>query len=260
MELHANPCGFEDKKLEDHQHQKWVYVSERKMQKEYPHGGYRIMADFRKAGRKGAVGTLIGKEEQSAEIFTYSGKLPSGTKCLGYISVTDENGEEAFVRILQQSGKWIWITISVLLLLLTIGIAIWLIVINTNNKPTLDQAATAYHIEGVENKDPNTILMPTIPTIEIEEGTTHIAYPLVNTTGNPCYFAFRMILADTGETLYQSGLVEPRSAILEFDLNRKLEAGAYDMKLFVDTRSLSNPEAKMNNAELEFKLVVKEVE
>ena len=54
------------------------------------------------------------------------------------------------------------------------------------------------------------------------------------------------MLRATQEVLYESGLVKPGTAIMEFDLNRTLEAGSYDVTVLVETTSVEDPEAEMN--------------
>lgn len=256
MELQVKVCGWENKRLEDHHRQKWAYISEQEMQKHYPNGGYRVLADFKKKSSEDSIGYLCDKDQRIA-LFPYRAKLSGNTQVLGYICVEDENGE-AYVRIVQSAGKWIWALICTVLIAIAVAVGVWFALSNQSKIPELDNAAIAYYYEGLENTDPSKISVPSFSVFPLVPGQTHINKVLANPKGNPCYFKYRLVLADSEEELYQSGLIAPGTAIPGFDINRSFTEGTYDIKLYVETRQLNDPEAQMNNAVLELKLDVKE--
>ena len=53
-------------------------------------------------------------------------------------------------------------------------------------------------------------------------------------------------MQDTQEVLYESGLIEPGTAIMEFDLNRTLEPGTYNVTVLALTTSIEDGESEMN--------------
>ena len=78
---------------------------------------------------------------------------------------------------------------------------------------------------------------------------------LHNPDGNPCYFSFRIALADTDETLYQSDMVPPGETIRQVDLSHSLDAGTYDAVVYITTNALDDGKP-MNSAKLNVTLTV----
>ena len=76
---------------------------------------------------------------------------------------------------------------------------------------------------------------------------------LLNPDGNPCYFRFSLILSETDEELYRSGLIPPGMAVTDIELNRALEAGEYALRIRIESFSLSD-RSEMNGADMETKL------
>lgn len=99
------------------------------------------------------------------------------------------------------------------------------------------------------------IQIPGYPSITLPADTQDVSVALLNPEGNPCYFRFELVLKDTGESLYQSGLVAPGQAIYQIQLSRPLSAGEYDAVIQITTSSLTdlNP---MNGANVETVLIV----
>lgn len=99
------------------------------------------------------------------------------------------------------------------------------------------------------------IQIPGYPSITLPADTQEVPVALLNPEGNPCYFRFELVLKDTGESLYQSGLVAPGQAIYQIQLSRPLSAGEYDAVIQITTSSLTdlNP---MNGANVETLLIV----
>jgi len=63
---------------------------------------------------------------------------------------------------------------------------------------------------------------------------------LINPKENTCYLAFEIVLADTGETLYQSYLIAPGLRVQNIKLSRALEQGVYEAVLIIRAYDLSN--------------------
>ena len=140
----------------------------------------------------------------------------------------------------------LYVAAELLLLLAVITGGLWRY-FTLSSMPDLEDSAIAYQMpNGLKNEDPNQIMIPGISGFTMEEGDTRIAHVLYNPEGNPCYFKYRVMLRDTQEVLYESGLVKPGTAIMEFDLNRTLELGSYDVTVLVETTSVEDPEAEMN--------------
>lgn len=120
----------------------------------------------------------------------------------------------------------------------------------------LDKTAVSYHIDGVKNTDENSILLPGISVINVKENDAHVEAALFNPEGNACYFRYTMILKDTEEVLYTSGLIEPGKAVTEFDLDKKFKAGTYPVEIHVETSDLKDPEIAYNGGNIDARLNV----
>lgn len=101
------------------------------------------------------------------------------------------------------------------------------------------------------------IKIPGYPSITIPADTKDVTMALLNPEGNPCYFTFKLVLKDTGETLYTSGMVAPGDVITDVTLSRPLEAGEYNATIQISTASLEDGGA-MNGANVETLLIVRQ--
>ena len=100
------------------------------------------------------------------------------------------------------------------------------------------------------------IKIPGYPSITLPKDQKTVNVALLNPEGNPCYFAFEIVLKDTGESLYKSKLVPPGKAITEITMSKALSAGEYDATIKITTTSLEDGSA-MNGANVETVLIVK---
>ncbi|MCD8397983.1 MAG: hypothetical protein LUD12_12530 [Lachnospiraceae bacterium] len=99
------------------------------------------------------------------------------------------------------------------------------------------------------------IQIPGYPSITIPADEETVSVALLNPEGNPCYFTFTLVLKDTDEVLYTSGMVAPGQAITSITMSRALEAGEYDAVIQITTASLEDGSA-MNGANVETVLIV----
>lgn len=109
-----------------------------------------------------------------------------------------------------------------------------------------------------ENAKPYTgtekhIAFPLIGNIAIPAETTNVKMLLTNPKDNPCYLDFEIVLADTGESLYSSGMVEPGMCVEEITLSKQLEKGEYDAVMEIRAYAVEDF-AVMNSANVEFSL------
>ena len=97
---------------------------------------------------------------------------------------------------------------------------------------------------------------PGYSEITFPAGKRDVQIILPNPQGNPCYFRYTLILRDTGEELYRSGLIEPGKAVTDIRLFRPLEAGDYVLELRIEAFSLEE-RAAMNGINMEVDLKVR---
>ena len=69
----------------------------------------------------------------------------------------------------------------------------------------------------------------------------------LNSEGNSCYLRFTLTLADTGETIYQSGLIAPGMAVEESVLIKNLSRGEYTAIILIEAFSLSDDPIPLNS-------------
>ena len=99
------------------------------------------------------------------------------------------------------------------------------------------------------------IKIPGYPSITLPADTENVTVALLNPEGNPCYFTFELVLTDTGEVLYTSGMVAPGKVLTDITLSRPLAAGEYNATIRISTASLEDGSA-MNGANVETLLIV----
>lgn len=105
---------------------------------------------------------------------------------------------------------------------------------------------------------------PTVPQIKIAGfsswhvsagQTENIPIALKNPEGNPCYFSFSIVLADTNETIYQSDMVPPGEAIRRISITKSLSSGTYPARILIRTNELETGK-EMNSANLNLTITV----
>ncbi len=100
------------------------------------------------------------------------------------------------------------------------------------------------------------IAIPGYESITLPSGVTDVDLILPNPSDNPCNFWFTLILADTGEELYRSGMIPPSMAVKKVTLSRALEAGDYTLIISIRTTSVTDG-VPMNGATLSVPLRVR---
>ncbi len=257
--------GVGSKRLKDEKGGQWEYIS-RKEYRALKDAEKKIYGDFKKKDSQDAQRQLTDLDDSgvvlhAVGVYRYDTSLSWSKSITGYIPITVQTaaGEQpGYLRIVKTSVLRILLTALIVLGIAAAIFLAWYIQSRKPDHPDLDEAAMAYHVEGVVNQDPNQIMLPGLSTMKLEPGQTHLENVLHNPEGNPCYFRFKLVLIDTGETLYESGLVEPGKAIIGFDINRPLEAGSYDGEVQISTTSLDDGETSLNNGVVAVKLEVAE--
>lgn len=236
----------EQSSFQDKKDRQWSYLTIKEY-RQLPDEARRICADMRRQD-SGAADLILESGEDRIGLYEYRPRKRWSEKTIGYIPVRAEGREDkpCCVRVIGRSLLKT-ILMPILLLCLLAGIILGMLwYIRDDDVPGLDESQIAYHVEGMVNTDPDQIMLPGISGISIQAGETHVEHVLFNPEGNPCYFKFHLVMDDTGEELYTSGLIEPGNAVMEFDLTRPLEAGEYPVTVQVETHPLDDPEGEMN--------------
>ncbi len=239
----------------DGKKQFWPYISAKRMQELYPNGGYMTVGDVRKKNKKDCSSVLVGNG-QKIPVLPFQQMLKSGEKCFGYIRVESEDFADAYIRIIVKKKTWLFL-LPLLLLLLGLLILLGLKLMDGKG-PDLDKSAISYHIEGLENKDDSNISIPIFGKVTVDSETMESEIHLANPKGNPCYFQYKIIMKDSKEELYQSGLIEPGTAIPKVTINKQLSPGEYPAMIVVNTFALEDHTVAMNGGEMDITLIVEE--
>ncbi len=224
------------------------YIDKRTFAKLFPKeaGGFQV------------VGVVTKKEEQSIGYLTigeaklyYRGMHYNRNtqEIKGYIQV----GDTSYVGIL---GSTLWKKFLLLFLVLCglvggyFGYQYYL-----ENQPEsipLDGDIAVYERpENIpENYDPDYITIPGYGELKMEADTDVLYVALWNPEENPCYFQFAIRLEETGEVLYESGLIPPEYAVTEVTLNRTLEQGIHDVVISITTYDIDDYTIQLNGGEV----------
>ncbi|MGI5848865.1 MAG: hypothetical protein ACOX8Q_02150 [Christensenellales bacterium] len=125
--------------------------------------------------------------------------------------------------------------------------------------PVLESGAVDW--EGVKTSETSGIpadgiRIPGYKSIAIEADTTEVSVNLQNPEKNNCYFVIRLVLLDTGETLYESNMIEPGKGLYNITLSRALEAGTYSGQLQYDPYDMTTL-TRLNGAVINLDLIAK---
>lgn len=213
--------------------------------------GYTSLKQCRKK-KKQEIGTLLFGETPIAPIYEEKSSLKS---VKGYFQV----GKNEFVGIERPCLLLLILPILLALLLLLLfafcGRSDRLPIADNPWTPTIDQ-----HISDSTAAEEK----PTVPQIKIAGfsswhvpagQTENIPIALKNPEGNPCYFLFSIVLADTNETIYQSDMVPPGEAIRRISITKSLSSGTYPARILIRTNELETGK-EMNSANLNLTITV----
>lgn len=253
MQYRYEEQGNENRVWKDRRKHSWKCIDQKAFI-EHTKGKAVICADAGTKGKK--TEDVLTDGEHTLPLSVTRQKPGAFQKIVGYIPCTD--GEESgYVRVLGVAAGKIIALLIVLAVLVAGGILFWMM--NRQEGPDLDRTAIAYEMpEGLVNTDPESITMPgySLLTMSNSDGTVHV--PLLNPEGNTCYFVYTISLADSGEVLYESGYIEPGSAVPEFELNRTLDPGTYDIKVDVAAWAIEDYTEPLNGGSIEAELQVEE--
>lgn len=248
----------EGQQFRDNHQGVWAYITPQQYRTLSPEQK-RICGDMRRQD-SASMERVLQDGDYRLGLYEYHPGVRWKEKVVGYIPVSQEGEEEptCCVRVLETSYfKMFLYPLFALLLLASVVVGI-LLVTQQNTVPGLDKTAVAYRIEGMSNTDPDQIMMPYLSEMQLGQGETHLRELLINPEGNECYFKFQFTLDDTGEVLYESGLVEPGKAIIDFDLNRTLDVGEHQVTVKILTSDLNDPTKSLNGGDM--KIIIRVVE
>jgi hypothetical protein len=85
------------------------------------------------------------------------------------------------------------------------------------------------------------VQIPDVKSVTIPADTAEVRILLFNPADNDCGLAFAITLADSGETLYASGLLKPGMCVEDIALSKGLPKGEYKATLAVAAYAAGDP-------------------
>ena len=156
----------------------------------------------------------------------------------------------AGVFVVPKSAIIIVAVLIPLVIAMSVGAGIWYA--NRKEDPwRVESGLVDYGGFSTETGSSDQIVIPGYGEILLDADTRDVMLVLPNPSGNPCYFRFSILLTETDEVIYTSGLVPPGKAIEELRLKRALEEGNYPAIIQIETFSLDGSYTPMNGANVE---------
>lgn len=149
--------------------------------------------------------------------------------------------------------KNIIIGILAVLLLAAVGFIAWYS--TRPAAPELERSVVSLAPTPTGQQAPDGIQIPGYPQLAADSATGVVSVMFQNPEGNPCYFQIDLVLQDTGETIYKSGLLEPGTGIENPKLGTIPYPGVYSAVIVYNTRSLTD-NSPMNGASIQTELTV----
>lgn len=164
--------------------------------------------------------------------------------------------------------KMIWLLLFFLIVLLGVcgGIIYKLTRPEERSRLTRDSLALGGMLPGKSQEEIDELL-----NAKVQEGMVNIGIAvqpifeengkkgrigIENIKANRYSFQVRLVLDETGETLYESGIIDPGYYIEFIELNRKLQAGDYAATALFSTYSLDESEDKIAETRVQLTLHV----
>ena len=147
-----------------------------------------------------------------------------------------------------------------LVAVLTVGslfLGMWISKSQNSNRDGIDPGAKDHHsiYANAGGADSDEITVPGYSNVFFPADERNVQIVLLNPDHNPCYFRFILILSETNEEIYRSGLIPPGMAVTDIELDRALQAGEYSLCIRIESFSLVDRSA-MNGANVETTLTV----
>ncbi len=156
---------------------------------------------------------------------------------------------------MQEKRKKLWAGVgAVLLLLLILGSVLVYrkahkgAVTNNDFVPEFEQQQTQQTQEASISRG---IKIPGYTIIPIAANTTEVDVDLYNPEENEVHFQITFVLKETGETIYESKLIEPGQHLYHITLEKALEPGEYPITMQYSTFSADDNFTPRNGASVE---------
>lgn len=230
----------------------------------YPGNNFKMAAEYAPGSKENEAGVLR-HESTNLPLTEYGSNTRIKYREKGFVAV--DPGEDRYAAILQNVLPQRIAALVLCLAIIAGGIALAVslnkggataAVTSTPLLPALESGAVDW--EGVKTTETSGIpadgiRIPGYKSITIEADTTEVSVNLQNPEKNSCYFVIRLVLLDTGETLYESKMIEPGKGLYNITLSRALEAGTYGAQLQYEPYDMTAL-TRLNGAVVNLDLIV----
>lgn len=239
-----------DKEISISEYSSLGYFSKKAMKQRYPKGGYAVLGGIG-CGLKKRQGTVVveGKEEEVYEMH-YS-RFLYGVE--GYVSL----GQNQYLAVIKRkTGRNILAIVGIALL---VSVVVLLLSTITENQGIDEDAKDYTPPAGMNIKtDPNHIALPGYGNIQMKAGSDTAYIALWNPPTNPCYFQFKITMAESEKVLYESALIPPGKAVTTVKMAQTIEKGSHEIKIQINTFALKNKKQAMNGGKLNATIIAVE--
>lgn len=243
------------------------YYTSKQMKSLYPKGGFEVAGEYAHGVQTSGDRTLV-NEENELPLSRFGTANRTFYRVKGYVAI--EPGEDRYVALLEKVIVFRAAVSALVLVLLITGMVFLAKQLTKETIPTQISAASAVTPElepgavdwqGIKVSEPDNapadgIRIPGYKSITIEANKTEVSVNLQNPDKNNCYFVIRLVLLDTGETLYESKMIEPGKGLYNITLSRALEAGSYNAQLQYDPYDMTAL-TRLNGAVINLELIAK---
>lgn len=227
----------------------WRCFSKKEMRSKYPEMGYRISGEVtRKKGQNTSF--HLKKAERTLPVQPVETYKKPLYKVYGYIPALERDAYVVVKKI-----NLMMIIVPLIALILVAGIfLLW----NKKGDSFLDKNAKPFEssLKRKEDMGESKILLPGFENLYMDEGTDELYVALSNPEGNPCYFQYTIYMESRKEAIFQSGLIQPGSAVTTVKMPNKMKKGTYKMRIKIRSYSLEDHESELNGGEMPVTLIV----
>ncbi len=240
--------------------------TKKQMQSLYPDGQFKIKAEYAPGSKQDSVGALH-HEKTELPLTEYGSNSRIIYREKGFAAI--DSYEESYTAVLKNVLLPRIAALVLCLVVIVCAIVLFTLPGDESEDVVADTASTpvapeleegAVDWEGIKTTEESGIpadgiRIPGYKSITIEADTAEVSVNLQNPEKNNCYFVIRLVLLDTGETLYESKMIEPGKGLYDITLSHAMEAGTYNAQLQYEPYDMTAM-TRLNGAVVNLELIV----
>ncbi len=219
----------------------------------YPAGGYSVIAEYVPGGKAAPI-AMLSHGNRSLPVAAPGSTNRFAYKTVGYVAVAGR--DDAFVAV-RKSVLGARVVIIVASLAAIAGILYALFLMPGAPLRLADLDPNAVDWKGTQTEAPATvkgIKLPGYKSLTVQSGKREVVLNLHNPKENDCLLVMRLSLVDSGETLFESKMIEPGKGLYGVNLSRPLKPGTYAATLQYEAYD-RNTLTRLNGASMNLNLI-----